>query len=737
MIGRFASEVSGRKWEGGKIFPLLSSSHLVRSLKCCIFQRFKAFLLLPQFSFAKKEYKIPLFSHKRKKKGVDFSVRKRYNNDNATYWHCPQGGVIDMLNLTKRQLQISKRILVGEENVTARSLSDIYRVSTRAIRYDLDAIEYYLKKHNLEIIKNRASGIKVEGSEKNRKSLLATIESEDTSINFPCVIAIELLLKSTSTVMNLADELQVSRNKIIQSLPEAEKILATAGLSIEKRPAVGISIRGTENQIRMAKFKLNPLISTDLETYFSKRLSCYNEGKITNAITSYQSTSGVGFSDQGVKELVLTLCYQQLRIGQGYSITYDCDEKKEAIMCEDFELIRTCFQKEGLDLTVEEAIFAFHQIRNTQVIHLPDSRKGKVVHGDVMQLAKDFAMLVSERLGVDFVGNVSFLNGLKLHLNVVLHRMRTGQVIKNPLTESIKYKYRFIFETCKQIIMQLEQDYDLNFPDDEIAYIAMHVGACFEMARGAGLMPKALVVCNSGLATSNLLATRLKVMLPELSILGPMALSELELTPELVSEVDFVISTIPFSPIEKDLIIVDPLLGLDDVLALKNRVINITSEKQLSYLMLDMPADALKLGDLLSADHLKLQKRITSWRTAIEVAASSLIASGFISENYVKAMVEAVETFGPYMAFIPEIAVVHASPNAGVLKEGLSILTLEKPLKLGDTGGVFVTCFVVLATAEKESRLFMSLVSLLDNKSNVERLLNSSSKQEVLRITNE
>ena len=640
-----------------------------------------------------------------------------------------------MLNLTERQLQITKRILIGEEHLTARYLSDIYKVSTRAIRYDLDTIEYYFKKQGLELVKSRTDGIRIAGKEQNKKSLLAAIESESMNLDFPYLIAIQLLLESTSTIVNLAEELAVSKNKIMRALPEVESILAAAGLSLDKRPSVGIQVRGTEHQIRMAKFKLNPLISDHLETYFSKKLSHYHKEEIVNAITSYQSTTGVGFSDQGAKELILILCYQQLRMSQGHYVIYDYDETKEAINSEGFEMIRSCFKSEGLILSVEETIFVLHQIRNTQIVYLPDSKKGNVVHRDAIELTKEFAQLVSARLGIDFVGNASFLNGLKLHLNVALHRLRTGQIIKNPLTESIKYKYRFIFETCKQIIVQLERDYDLNFPDDEIAYIAMHVGACFEVTSQAGHMPKAVVICNSGLATSNLLATRLKVMLPELSILGPLGLSEL--TPELINEVDFVISTFPFPLVEKDLIIVHPLLGVDDVLVLKKRVINITSKKQLSSLMLDTECKALKLGDLLPADQIELQRQETNWRLAIQRAGAALVAKEVISESYVTAMIEAVEKFGPYMVFIPKIAIVHASPSAGVIKEGLSILTLDTPLILGDVHGVSVSCFIVLATVEKESQLFMNLIRLLDSKANIDHLLSSSSKQKVLQITNQ
>ncbi|MCL2560437.1 MAG: BglG family transcription antiterminator [Turicibacter sp.] len=639
------------------------------------------------------------------------------------------------MNLTQRQIQMIKRLFSEEAFVTSRYLSDIYRVSTRSIRYDLDTIEYHLEKQGLKLIRDRTNGISIEGSEKRKAAFLLLLENDDSNINFPYLIAIELLLQSKSTVQKLAEQLSVSRNKIIQSLPKVEHILSTVGVTLDKRPSIGMHIGGAENRIRMAKFKLNPLISTDLENYFSKRLSQHNEEKITQAIANYQTATGMGFSDQGVKELVLTLCYQQLRISQGHLITYSYEETKAAILSEEFETIIACFKQVKLELSVEEGIFVLHQIRNTQMVYLPEEKKEGVVHPDADALTREFALLVSERLGIDFLGNISFLNGLKLHLNVALHRLRSGQIIKNPLTEQIKYKYRFIFETCKQILLKLEHDYDLNFPDDEIAYVAMHVGACFEMSQQAGLMPKALVVCHSGLATSNLLATRLKVMLPELSILGPLGLSEL--TPELVSEVDFVISTIPFSLASKDLILVNPLLGIDDVLVLKKRVINIASKKQLSYLISETPEKVLQLGDLLAADALLLQRSVANWRSAIELAARPLLVAGSISDDYVQAMIEAVENFGPYMVFIQDIAVVHAEPSRGVLQEGLSVLTLEVPIVLGDMQGVPVSCFIVLATAEKESQLFMKLIRLLDNKDNVAKLLASASKEDVLGISNE
>ena len=637
---------------------------------------------------------------------------------------------VQIQELSERQLQIIKRLLTNKEKISSNYLGEVYRVSSRTIRYDLDNIEYYLNQYELKLDRHRLHGLTIQGDHQQKQALLEQMENPNISLTY--LIAVEFLLHPTSTIMNLANKFMVSKNKVNQVMPEVEAVLLKANLTLAKRPAVGVSIQGSEHQIRMAIFKINLLASEDLEEYLLKRLPLADQLTIKAIINCYQKAIGTQFSDQGVKELVLALCYQQLRLKGQHYISYPYDEVKQTILCEDLETILRCFKDQGIVLPVEEAIFVLKQIRNTQVIY-----SSKVVNDDASEMAKEFAALASARLGIDFTNNHNFLNGLRLHLNVAIHRLQTDQVIQNPLTEQVKYKYRFIFETCKKIIMQLEPKYQLNFPDDEIAYLAMHVGACLEVAHQVGYLPKALVVCHSGLATSILLATRLKIMLPEMRILGPIGLSELK--PELIDEVDLVISTVAFPLTEKELIVVNPLLEMEDVIRLKKRMLTITNRKQLSHLILDQEegASPLMMKDLVKAGNIQLQVKVENWRSGIEIAATPLTKQGFVTQQYVRAMIEAVEKFGPYMVLIPKIAFVHAAPKSGVLKEGISILTLKEPILLGDKNGATVSCFIVLAALQKESQLILDLIKILDSEENQERLMTSFEKDEILQLNGE
>ncbi|MBL5800213.1 PTS sugar transporter subunit IIA [Bacillus sporothermodurans] len=126
-----------------------------------------------------------------------------------------------------------------------------------------------------------------------------------------------------------------------------------------------------------------------------------------------------------------------------------------------------------------------------------------------------------------------------------------------------------------------------------------------------------------------------------------------------------------------------------------------------------------------------------SWRNAIRLASQSLIENGFITNQYTHAMIRAVEELGPYMVFIPEVAIVHASSKEGVLKDGASLLALDKPIPFGDSEKVMVQLIFVICSTMSESDLFIQLVQILEENNNLEILKSSKRIQEILKLNNE
>ena len=71
------------------------------------------------------------------------------------------------------------------------------------------------------------------------------------------------------------------------------------------------------------------------------------------------------------------------------------------------------------------------------------------------------------------------------------------------------------------------------------------------------------------------------------------------------------------------------------------------------------------LTDLITQKRIQCIERVSDWREAIRTASAPLLEDGSIQESYVDAMVESVETVGPYIVLAPELPFPHARPGGG------------------------------------------------------------------------
>ncbi len=304
---------------------------------------------------------------------------------------------------------------------------------------------------------------------------------------------------------------------------------------------------------------------------------------------------------------------------------------------------------------------------------------------------------------------------------MLFFRLNNNLDIENPLTEQIKYRYPFIFELSRKILDKHKEAFGGKLVDEEIAYMAMHIGAAFERNKSSSFMPNVLLVCGSGLATSNLLKTRLSVMLPELKYIGPISTIEVDKYLER-NRVDFIISTSPVEvPGGVDVIQINPLVDNEDLNKLKTLIFKNTVRKQL-YHISNMDIGNMKekyyLGELFNKEDIVFKTHCNNWREAIRIASKPLIDKNCINSNYAESIIKAVEELGPYMVFIPEVALAHASSHPDVLKDAMSMLILKEGIRFGDKGDDFVRIIIVFASISSESYMdkLIKLVDILEKK---------------------
>ncbi|MRM44602.1 PTS sugar transporter subunit IIA [Lactococcus cremoris] len=178
---------------------------------------------------------------------------------------------------------------------------------------------------------------------------------------------------------------------------------------------------------------------------------------------------------------------------------------------------------------------------------------------------------------------------------------------------------------------------------------------------------------------------------------------------------------------EPYIIIKDPVNRQDLIKIIEKKLNRTRKEGKLSGVM---------LTDLLTKEKIRFTNKELSWQEAIELAAQPLLDKHEIEERYIKAIIDKVEAFGPYIDLGLGIALPHARPEEGVKKLGMSFLRCEHPVKLMDDVKHEIKLFIVLAAIDNETHLraLSTLTKILSNKERLSQLLAATNAAEVEQI---
>lgn len=139
-----------------------------------------------------------------------------------------------------------------------------------------------------------------------------------------------------------------------------------------------------------------------------------------------------------------------------------------------------------------------------------------------------------------------------------------------------------------------------------------------------------------------------------------------------------------------------------------------------------------KLELLLNEKTILFRDDISTWQEAIREASKPLLEAKSIEEKYVLAMIDAVETYGPYMVLKDYFALMHARSECGVNETAMSMLILKDAIMFKDKA---VKIFLVLAAKNNSEHLnALSCITQLFLDEDTYNKFLKSSKNEILEI---
>ncbi|WP_195986689.1 BglG family transcription antiterminator [Clostridium sp. D53t1_180928_C8] len=636
-----------------------------------------------------------------------------------------------MIILNKRQIEITNFLENKLEWITIENIAKTFDVSERTIRNDLDSIGAFLQENNIELERKPRLGVKInlKRNQSINHILKGCTNKLYTADDRVIMIAIILLVRNSTTIEKLSEYIQVSKNTLVNDLKVSEEILNKLNIEVSKKAYYGITIKENNYEKLANAFSI---LFNKLEDRYGYEIykilyenSNLNKNIIRNIIEAIEENKGIQYTEEAYEELerilLLTIC-------KSINSSNEINDSKDDLLTEESIFLKESIEKFSLVRVSDEKILYLIKL-------FRGSKRAKYIienQEEVDSVVKEIVDELCEILNIKVEDDNEFLMQMAMHLNVAIYRLKNNLIINNPMLEEIKYKMSFIYDVTEQVLNNKKDVVGIEFPEAEIAYMAMYFETLFEKYVKGNLNSKVLIVCNGGLATSSLLKSRINLMIPEIAIEGICRLKDVN--DYLVnSNIDFIVTTVPLQLNEYKVIKVNPLLEIEDLERIKAEIYNKWYEKNCKYLVKKVKSENITdIAGIIPEKYAQFNLAIEDWREAIKVASQPLLDSKKIKQAYISDMIRVVETLGNYMVFIPEIAFVHAPPE-NVVDNGVSLLTLKEPLEFGVKNKVFIKAIVVLANKE-ESKSLVSLVNILMKNDNIDKFKFATEYEEIKKI---
>lgn len=484
-----------------------------------------------------------------------------------------------MLLSTREKEIIEILIKYHGQYVTIYDIAQQLAVSSRTIHRELKQIESYLSTFSIQLERANKKGIRLSGEANNIRRLkeaVTTQQTLDLSIEEQKVIILYALIQTKHAIkqFSLAHEIGVSIQALAKLLDDLEEELLSYQLSLSRKRGEGVYLNGPESKKRefLSQLMVNNLNSTSvysvIENHFVYQSLNHSQQslvdldrifKIERILMDYLGQLPYTLTESSYLTLTVHIVLSITRMQNGEYVSLNKDI---------YETVKDTFEHEVATEIAQrlEEIYdvEFNQAEITFItIHLRGAkRKGtkdsNSEEDNSSKKIRQFVNTVTRISGQHFKDKENLIEGLTLHINPAINRLKSNIETYNPLTEMIKFKYPRLFETIHKALHMVWSD--LIFPESEIAFIVLHFGGSIKNQGNRFL--NILVVCSSGIGTSRLLANRLEQVFSEIERITQASVSDLNVLD--LNNYDGIISTVNLD-IEVPFLIVNPLLPEHEV----------------------------------------------------------------------------------------------------------------------------------------------------------------------------
>jgi transcriptional antiterminator len=500
-----------------------------------------------------------------------------------------------LLPLDSRQMRIAMLLVEQSETTRLEQVASSLRLTDRVVRYNLPSVEAYLTGHGLRLVKRRGVGIWIDGDPATRTAVItdlataagpAVLDVEDRQAG----VLLALLEAAPDPVRSedLESRLGVSRPTIRRDVRLAEAWLEQHRLHLRRLPGVGLSVRGSEVEVRAA------LLALILERV---------PANVLDGMARDGATRGRAAAAHGLEGFVAALdlpVYRQvlvaeLRAEDEHDPTMTTATMSLAILVarvradRHARLVRgrlrslldhpvaesasriasTLSARLGVELGPAEAASITESLLGfVELTHMEDV----AAESDLIHLVDRLVAIAAERLHPALGDDELLRANLVEHFRRLQVRLRYALPVSNPLQHDVQKRYPDVYRVALRLVADLGRFGGVAIPVEEVGFLTMYLAGSLERHR-LRTKVRVTVVCPAGMATAWILVSRLLAEFPQVEVGKVISKAAFE---EDVAEAgtEVVISTVPLDGYASHvpLVVVSPLLTDRDVRQLSRLV---------------------------------------------------------------------------------------------------------------------------------------------------------------------
>jgi lichenan operon transcriptional antiterminator len=609
----------------------------------------------------------------------------------------------------------------ADGRVTATELAERLGVTTRSVRSYVTAAK--AAAHPLPIISSSTTGYRL-----NRDAYAQFASGSRPSDSNTPRDRVHHLVRRLSEASDgidihlLADSLYVSESTIEGDLRKVRALAEESGLSLNRRGSV-VAFVGSESDVRRMLSRLFHSESAqgflELENV-QREFASEDLGAFKTDLIAMLDSQGYFVNEYGVSSVLLHVAIAVDRVSRDQPLPSTGDVTTEALTRTPVtaalaDLVRRHFSVSlgPTDLEYLSKLMTTRVVTPGQNEPVSDVAATHVDPDD-LDIVRRIVALVREEYLVD-LNDEAFMVRLALHVGNLVARAQQNSYSRNPLVRSIKTSYPMIYDLAVFVASQVQRAKTIPINDDEISYIALHVGSHLERQSRREERVTVAIVCPNYYDMHLILRERIENALgDELSVEIVVTRTDVDWS-EFAT--DLVLTTIATRAVGENTVVIQPFLTKADIETIRRAIARLRLHRRRQQIKDDL---LLYFDESLFVRNSPAESEVEMIRALGEL----MLDRGIIDESYVTGAIE--RELLSSTAFTDTIAVPHAMAMSAS-RTAIAIAVNETPMQWGDTR-VNVVALVAFSAAGRRAfqTVFDQFVEVFADRNEVSGLIKRS-----------